>query len=384
MDSSFPSCRECARVILGCNGDNNQVEASLLQHLVLGKDIINFISNPSNAKLRQAIFHHLVHDLHNAVTPKEMLDVMDSAGISQKGNRAMYRSITLGLRSKGFMRSLLPTPYSLEMARKFANGGVATMFNGFKWVEDVMPFSNKPFKYNTFNNVYIDMEELQKAMVRYYDLTIEERGGKAIFVLKLDECQVVKGQRLERVSLTLMSRALEGKPLECEELDAGQVAGANERQNYYGVQSEKNIWWQAAWVLPHESHDTLRWYFTGTGIDQIISRQVNGEKLDVPRIGSFDIEWHLGGDLKTIKCMLGCKIGENTLFPCIYCCHSKKPLRATVKGKAPTKGKAQSQKGAKNSSQGGTQKGKGSKEWHNGILSCDQSKPPSRDKEDDS
>lgn len=364
------SCRECAKAILGCNDADNNVQASLLQHLFLEKDIINFISNPSNTKVRQAVFRHLVHDLHHAITPQEVLDVMDSAGISQKGYRAFYRLITLGLRAKGFMRSLLPSPFSLEMARKSANGGVATMFNGYRWVEDVMSLADKSFTYNKFNSVYIDMEELQKAMVQYYDLSLEETGGKLIFVLKLDECQVVKGQRLERVSVTLMSRALEGRALETEDVNVEQAVEARNRQQYYGVQSEKNIWWQSTWALPHESHDTLRWYFAKAGIDHIISLQVHGQKLQVPRIGNFDVEWHLGGDLKTLKCMLGCKGGANTLFPCIFCCHSK------------TQGKGKSWKGSKTVVQIESGKGKTSKHWRNGILSCDQSQPPCRDQED--
>lgn len=238
-----------------------------------------------------------------------------------------------------------------------------------------MFFADKTFMYNKFNNVYIDMEELQIAMVRYYDLTLEETGGKLIFVLKLDECQVVKGQRLERVSLTLMNRALEGKQLEIEDVNVEQVIGGNEKRNqqqYYGVQSEKNIWWQSAWALPHESHDTLRWYFERAGIKHIISLQVHGQKLQVSGIGNFDVEWHLGGDLKTLKCMLGCKGGANTLFPCIFCCHSK----------TPSKGKGKISKASKTVSQLQPQKGKASKEWKDGILSCDQSRPPSRDEED--
>ena len=155
-------------------------------------------------------------------------------------------------------------------------------------------------------------------MVRYYDLTLEETGGKLIFVLKL---QVVKGQRLERVSLTLMNRALEGKQLEIEDDNVEQVIGGNKKinkQQYYGVQSEKNIWWQSAWALPHESHDTLRWYFERADIKHIISLQVHGQKLQVSGIGNFDIEWHLGGDLKTLKCMLGCKGEEQTLCSLAY------------------------------------------------------------------
>ena len=100
-------------------------------------------------------------EIKEIVTPKEMVDICDRAGISQKGYRAMYRSITLGLRAKGVTQSLLPTLYSLQMAKKCDNGDVASMFNGYKWVEDIMPMpTNKPFEYNGYNNVYIDMEEL--------------------------------------------------------------------------------------------------------------------------------------------------------------------------------------------------------------------------------
>ena len=157
----------------------------------------------------------------------------------------MYRTITLGLQAKGFMQHLLPTLYSIQMAKRCANGDIESMFNGYKWVEDIMPMeTNKSFHYNAFNNLYNDMEVLQKAMIQYYGLTIEETDGNAVFVLKLDEGQVVKGQRLERVSLTLMSQALRGQPFKSQELDANQDSdnrGQGHKQDYYGIQSEKNI-----------------------------------------------------------------------------------------------------------------------------------------------
>ena len=33
--------------------------------------------------------------------------------------------------------------------------------------------------------------------------------GKLVFFIKLDECEVVKGHKLERVSITLMNKALQ-------------------------------------------------------------------------------------------------------------------------------------------------------------------------------
>ena len=85
------------------------------------------------------------------------------------------------------------------------------MLGGFKCVLETLPLpKTNSFQYNNFNNVYVDVEKLQRAMIMYYDLTHEECDGKVIFVLKLDECQIVKGHKLERVSLTLMNRALQG------------------------------------------------------------------------------------------------------------------------------------------------------------------------------
>ena len=96
-------------------------------------------------------------------------------------------------------------------------------------------------------------------MVLYYGITMSECNGTIIFVIKLDECQIVKGRRLERVSLTLMNRALQGKHLHAE--DKHHSIMKKGKQQYYGVQLENHIWWMAAFELSHETHDTYAWYF---------------------------------------------------------------------------------------------------------------------------
>ena len=59
-------------------------------------------------------------------------------------------------------RSILPTPYSLVMARKFANNNIANLLGGYKWVDDIMPMStSKDFVDNKFNNTYVEVEALQ-------------------------------------------------------------------------------------------------------------------------------------------------------------------------------------------------------------------------------
>lgn len=144
------------------------------------------------------------------------------------------------------------------------------------------------------------------------------------------------------------------------------------QQGHFGVQSEKNHWWLAAFHLPHETHDTLTWYFHQTTIPNTILQQTSGQKLHVTGVGAFEVEWHLAGDLKTLKCMLGCKQGANTSFPCIYCCHKKIISKDEVKKGKDLKAKGTHiDAGKKNQVQ-----------WQDGILSCVQGVPPNRDSKD--
>lgn len=49
-----------------------------------------------------------------------------------------------------------------------------------------------------------------------------------------------------------------------------------ENEDLLRVQSEKDIWWLAAFELPKESHEILQWIFNKTDIPEIIARQNSG------------------------------------------------------------------------------------------------------------
>lgn len=146
---------------------------------------------------------------------------------------------------------------------------------------------------------------------------VELDGKPLIFVLKLDEAEIIHEQKLERVSITLMNRAL----------DPRFVKGSSE---YFSVQSEREIWPVAAFQVPRETHEILSWVFSKTKIPNLIKAQGKGQMLHVPGVGSFAVEWHLACDMKTIKCLYGLKMGANSLQSCIYCNQER------VKGKVVT------------------------------------------------
>jgi len=133
-------------------------------------------------------------------------------------------------------------------------------------------------------------------MNKHSILGAELQGRPLIFVLKLDEAEIIHAQKMERVSITLMNRALDMS------LDPNS-------SKYFSVQSEREIWPIASFQIPKESYDILNWVFSRTKIPELIKAQGAGQLLDVPGIGSFPIEWHLAADMKTLKCMYGLKWG---------------------------------------------------------------------------
>ena len=106
-----------------------------------------------------------------------------------------------------------------------------------------------------------------------------------------------------------------------EAMDVAFKDSSTERMKpTFSVQSERDIWWLGAFEVPKESYEVLAFVFERIPwISNIIRNQISGQKLDVEGLGSFYIDWHLGGDLKTIKCMLGCTQGATTPFPCPWC-----------------------------------------------------------------
>lgn len=152
----------------------------------------------------------------------------------------------------------------------------------------------------------MDIKQIQIAMVKYYNIHENDCEGKLIFVMKLDEAQIQKCQKMERISISLMNKALE--------YSQGKLTSP-----HYKIQSEMELWWIGSAQVPVESHHTLKWLFLKTNIPKVIEEQNAGEHLHVENMGNFRVEWHLSADLKALKCMFGVCGGANTSYPCLYC-----------------------------------------------------------------
>lgn len=138
-----------------------------------------------------------------------------------------------------------------------------------------------------------------------------------MFVLKLDEAEIMNGKKFERVSLTLMNRALDPEI-------------QRDSSKFFSVQSEQEIWPVGCFQVQKESYHVLKWVFDKTDFPSLIQAQEDGQVLTVDGVGEFQVEWHLSADMKTIKCMYGLGHGANAPNSCIYCMQQRtKPQHGT-------------------------------------------------------
>lgn len=86
-----------------------------------------------------------------------------------------------------------------------------------------------------------------------------------------------------------------------------------------------------------EDHELLFWAFHQTPIPAVIDRQSKGQTLIVAGVGEFSVEWHMAGDLKTLKCMYNVGKGANSKSPCLYCMQPAQILDATKQSQKPSR-----------------------------------------------
>ena len=72
--------------------------------------------------------------------------------------------------------------------------------------------------------------------MEFYDISYEEVEGLLKFVIKLDECEIIKENKVECVTVILMNRAL-NKPRK------------ENNSKYFSVQSEAHNWWLGSFEI---------------------------------------------------------------------------------------------------------------------------------------
>ena len=185
----------------------------LLNETMNRLDIIKLLKLPENQKLRKLALKELLKDMNSVVKPSQILEECDRVGVSRRGYRELSGLWFKNLKDQNIKPFGLPRSYNVIKIRHQLNQEIPNYFREYFHIEGSMPYEKQKkkssFEYNSFNNIWMDLQKVQTVMVNFYEISMSECNGNLKFVLKLDEAQILKCQKMERVSISLMNRALE-------------------------------------------------------------------------------------------------------------------------------------------------------------------------------
>lgn len=172
----------------------------------------------------------------NTIHTRDVQKTLDDCGISRGGYTQIFSLIKKTLKEQKVHTNILPKPYHIRKERLNLNNEISEMIGETYFVAGIFQHKDRHIIFNEGNNIFYCTTSLQKAMVKYYNFISLETHGPLIFVIKLDECEVLKQKKMERITITIMNRAL-SPPLDAN----GNID--KESDKYFSVQSENHIWW---------------------------------------------------------------------------------------------------------------------------------------------
>ncbi|MCO5612831.1 hypothetical protein L7F22_067102 [Adiantum nelumboides] len=175
--------------------------------------------------------------------------MVKEAFVSKGSETCEVRSMKKQGRKFHLKHILLPNPFSIQKTRVEVNEEVLRSLGNPFHIEATyrLPLA-KEVVYDKYNNIFYDLIALQTYVVQLFEVTCEECNGVLKFVIKLDECELVKETKVERVTITLMNRALD------------ESISANDPRNF-SVQSENNIFLLATFK------NNLQFRWSRSGLD---------------------------------------------------------------------------------------------------------------------
>ena len=145
---------------------------------------------------------------NNLVSSIEVQESMDANAVSRKGYTAIQKSLCSVLQSNRINGRLLPTPTDVWKVIAKLNNDVEEYIGKPYHIQEQFFGESGNILYTEYNNIFLDLELLQRRMVDFYDIGLDEVNGLLKFVIKMDECEIINEKKVERVTVTLMNRAL--------------------------------------------------------------------------------------------------------------------------------------------------------------------------------
>ena len=147
----------------------------IVKSLMKPTGVIQLLKDPRHKNLRARVTREVLKDFKAIVDAKEMLGACDAVGVSREAYSSIFKIFKSSVAQRYKNPAMpLPTPWSLKLARTESNIRAREMVGGYQCVTGTMTWKNQKkagnqsFEMDSFNNVFVDLEQLQKAMVKFY------------------------------------------------------------------------------------------------------------------------------------------------------------------------------------------------------------------------
>ena len=159
----------------------------IVKSLMKPTGVIQLLKDPRHKNLRARVTREVLKDFKAIVDAKEMLGACDAVGVSREAYSLIFKIFKSSVAQRYKNPAMpLPTLWSLKLARTESNIRAKEMVGGYHCVTGRMTWKNRKkagtqsFEMDSFNNVFVDLEQLQKAMVRFYG---QKQNGMLISIM---------------------------------------------------------------------------------------------------------------------------------------------------------------------------------------------------------
>lgn len=166
--------------------------------------MLSIIRAPKAKVIREAVTTEVMKNFSNLVSDIDIQSACDEAGISTRGYQAIHQLLKDALRKNGITENLFPIPRKVRLSKKVSDADIVEKLGSYQYVEDIMTIPSlqrkggpkkqargkqgttvrgllgtsevveeKGFAYTRFNNIFVDLKKLQRAMIYFYKLPQE-------------------------------------------------------------------------------------------------------------------------------------------------------------------------------------------------------------------
>ena len=173
-----------------CGSLRQEDRCNLLLGCISKEDILYIIGCENGKHMKDAITKEILKKISNLVSEDDAQRACDAVGISTNAYHALHGLLKDALREQGITENLFPIPYRVRLAKKANNDLVRESLGEYKHIEGSMMYSStsarsrgnikggnsmpngaKYFGYDQYNDIFVDLKRLQRAMIKFYSLS---------------------------------------------------------------------------------------------------------------------------------------------------------------------------------------------------------------------